>query len=85
MFDFSFVLTYSIYRMKKEDAMKLVIVESPTKCHTIQQFLGKDYEVVASMGHIRDLSTTGKVWILKINFTRPMSLIKIRKKSSAIF
>lgn len=60
MFDFSFVLTYSIYRMKKEDAMKLVIVESPTKCHTIQQFLGKDYEVVASMGHIRDLSTTGK-------------------------
>ena len=40
--------------------MKLVIVESPTKCSTIQKFLGKDFEVVASMGHIRDLSTTGK-------------------------
>ena len=40
--------------------MKLVIVESPTKCHTIKKFLGNDYQVVASMGHIRDLSTSGK-------------------------
>ncbi len=40
--------------------MKLVIVESPTKCHTIKQFLGKDYEVMASKGHIRDLATSGK-------------------------
>ncbi len=34
---------------------KLVIVESPAKAKTIQKYLGKDYEVVASMGHIRDL------------------------------
>ncbi len=40
--------------------MKLVIVESPTKCHTIKQFLGKDYEVIASKGHIRDLAISGK-------------------------
>lgn len=40
--------------------MKLVIVESPTKCHTIKKFLGKDYEVMASKGHIRDLATSGK-------------------------
>ena len=40
--------------------MKLIIVESPTKCETIKKYLGGDYNVVASYGHIRDLSTTGK-------------------------
>ncbi len=34
---------------------KLVIVESPTKARTIGKFLGKDYEIKASMGHIMDL------------------------------
>ncbi|WP_083829894.1 toprim domain-containing protein [Blattabacterium sp. (Blaberus giganteus)] len=33
----------------------LVIVESPTKAHTIQTFLGKSYYVVSSYGHIIDL------------------------------
>ncbi len=35
--------------------MKLVIVESPAKAKTISRFLGKDYKVLASYGHIRDL------------------------------
>ena len=35
---------------------KLVIVESPTKAKTIGQYLGDEYEVVASVGHIRDLA-----------------------------
>lgn len=35
---------------------KLVIVESPTKARTISAFLGDDYEVIASVGHIRDLA-----------------------------
>lgn len=39
---------------------KLVIVESPSKSKTIEKYLGEDYKVVASMGHIRDLATTGK-------------------------
>jgi DNA topoisomerase-1 len=34
---------------------RLVIVESPTKARTIEKFLSKDYEVLASYGHIRDL------------------------------
>ena len=40
--------------------MKLVIVESPTKCNTIQRYLGDEYIVKASLGHIRDLATSGK-------------------------
>ena len=40
--------------------MKLVIVESPTKCNTIQRYLGEDYIVKASLGHVRDLATSGK-------------------------
>ncbi|MDY0317643.1 MAG: type I DNA topoisomerase [Candidatus Izemoplasmatales bacterium] len=41
-------------------ANKVVIVESPSKSKTIRQYLGKDYLVTASVGHIRDLATTGK-------------------------
>ena len=36
---------------------KLVIVESPAKAKTIEKFLGKDYQVMSSYGHIRDLKT----------------------------
>ena len=38
----------------------LVIVESPAKSKTIEKYLGSDYKVVSSKGHIRDLATTGK-------------------------
>ena len=38
----------------------LVIVESPSKSKTIEKYLGDDFKVVSSKGHIRDLATTGK-------------------------
>ncbi len=40
--------------------MNLVIVESPAKCKTIGNYLGSDYLVESSIGHIRDLSIKGK-------------------------
>ena len=41
-------------------AKRLLIVESPAKARTIQQYLGKDYEVLASVGHVRDLPKSNK-------------------------
>ena len=39
---------------------RLLIVESPTKARTIGKYLGKDYEVLASVGHVRDLPKSNK-------------------------
>jgi DNA topoisomerase-1 len=44
----------------------LVIVESPAKAKTIEKFLGKDYTVMSSFGHIRDLKTKD----ISIDFTK---------------
>ena len=38
----------------------LVIVESPSKTKPIEKYLGSDYKVLSSKGHVRDLSTHGK-------------------------
>ncbi|MBW8872758.1 MAG: hypothetical protein JF618_11590, partial [Leifsonia sp.] len=44
-----------IKRSQVSDTKKLVIVESPNKVKSIAQYLGDGYEVMASVGHIRDL------------------------------
>lgn len=62
---------------------KLVIVESPSKSHTIEKYLGKDYKVVSSKGHIRDLATSGKYGLgvdIEDNFKPNYVPIKGKKK-----
>ena len=41
--------------------MKVVIVELPAKAKTINKYLGKDYDVYASFGHVRDLDGEGRL------------------------
>src|SRR3990167_9602825 len=43
--------------------MKLLIVESPSKARTIEKYLGKDFRVLASVGHIRDLPKSNRAAI----------------------
>src|SRR5438874_9153 len=45
--------------MSKKNGKNLVIVESPAKAKTINKYLGDDYIVKASMGHVRDLPSKG--------------------------
>ncbi len=64
-------------------AKKLVIVESPHKSKTIEKYLGKDYKVVSSLGHIRDLSTSGKYGFgvdIENNFKPDYKIIKGKNK-----
>lgn len=63
-------------------AKNLVIVESPAKAKTIKKYLGRDYEVVASMGHVRDLPKS-KLGIDVENNFEP-KYINIRKQSETI-
>ncbi len=55
---------------------KLVIVESPSKAKTIQKYLGQDYKVVASMGHVRDLPKARLCVDVKDNFKPKYTIIK---------
>ncbi len=62
---------------------KLVIVESPTKVKSIGKYLGSDYVVSSSKGHIRDLSTKGQYGFgvdIENNFKPDYKTIKGKKK-----
>ncbi len=65
--------------------MILVIVESPYKCKTISKYLGKDYRVVASIGHIRDLAVGNEKHYLGVeieNHFKPIYEINPNKKKT---
>jgi DNA topoisomerase I len=58
----------------------LVIVESPAKAKTIEKFLGKDFRVVSSFGHIRDLSKKNLGIDVENNFTPVYEIPKEKTK-----
>ena len=63
----------------------LVIVESPSKSKTIEKYLGNDYKVISSKGHIRDLATSGPYGLgVDIENGFKPNYIPIKGKSSVI-
>jgi DNA topoisomerase-1 len=74
----------------------LVIVESPAKCKTIKKYLGKDYDVMASYGHVRDLIPKEgavdtehdfdmKYQMIDRNSRHVDAIVKAMKKSDALY
>lgn len=57
---------------KSSSKKSLVIVESPAKSKTINKYLGSAFEVMASMGHIRDLPSKGLNVDIENNFAQLM-------------
>ena len=62
-------------------ANSLVVVESPTKVKTIKKFLGADFNVVASMGHIKDLPKSTLGIDLEKDFEPTYNVIETKKKT----
>ena len=60
----------------------LVVVESPAKAKTINKYLGRDYKVVASMGHVRDLPKSKLGVDVEEGFEPDYEIIPTRKKVS---
>src|SRR5450432_1062797 len=65
--------------MAKRNGKTLVIVESPAKAKTINKYLGDDYIVKASMGHVRDLPSKGMGVDLK-TFVPDYEVLQTRSK-----
>src|SRR6266849_1968219 len=61
-------------------AKSLVVVESPAKAKTINKYLGRDYKVVASMGHIRDLPKSKLGVDVENDFEEQYESLASRKK-----
>src|SRR6185436_18425669 len=61
-------------------AKALVVVESPAKAKTINKYLGRDYKVMASMGHVRDLPKSELGVAVDDGFEPDYEVIPSRKK-----
>ncbi|MDO8729242.1 MAG: type I DNA topoisomerase [bacterium] len=61
--------------------MRLLIVESPSKAKTIEKYLGKNFRVIASVGHIRDLPKSNKAAIdIRAGFVPHYEVVKGKEK-----
>ena len=58
----------------------LIIVESPAKAKTIQKFIGKDYTVISSKGHVRDLPMKDLGIDVSKNFLPQYEILSDKKK-----
>jgi DNA topoisomerase-1 len=63
--------------------MNLIVVESPTKARTLSRFLGKDYSVEATMGHIKDLPKSKLGVDVKNDFAPDYQVVEDKSKSIA--
>src|ERR687892_2037398 len=61
-------------------AKSLVVVESPAKAKTINKYLGRNYKVIASMGHVRDLPKSKLGVDIEEDFEPSYEVIASRKK-----
>jgi len=68
---------------KTNNKKSLVIVESPAKAKTINKYLGSDFEVKASMGHVRDLPSKGLSVDIENDFEPTYEITPNRKKTVA--
>src|SRR4051812_7816128 len=59
---------------------RLVIVESPAKARTIERYLGSDYSVIASVGHVRDLPKSTMGVDLEHDFTPKYTIPRDKSK-----
>ena len=66
--------------VKNENIKYVVIVESPSKAKTIERYLGKDYKVIASKGHIRDLPQKEFGVKIENNFEPEFQIIPNKEK-----
>ena len=60
--------------------MNLIIVESPTKCKTLSRFLGKEYQLESTMGHIRDLPKSKLAVDVKKKFKPDWEIVSGKEK-----
>ncbi len=69
-------------RSRGSRARNLVVVESPTKARTVKNILGDDYEVIASVGHVRDLPPYGYgvESVENLNFTPKYVVVKDKRR-----
>jgi len=74
---------YKYYRRSYYFMKSLVIVESPAKAKTINKYLGNDYQVLASMGHVRDLPAKKLGVDIEKDFKPTYEVILSRKKTMA--